>query len=305
MEDFLEGTPEEQAENLLQDGWGRLVLWSTPFQAFIPNQANPDLFYKVHLITMECECSFPPYRGLCLHLHLALMIANKRAKEEGSETIEAGRVRIAAEAEDNRDYLPERLSLTTFHSDIICVTSLEDLSCTCKASFFGFECVGVVLCRSLNPNLSHTEPASKQTTIEYPQQPFVPGTGAGHTTSINNKDLHLSDPETLNAVNSLNSLSSQNVIHGDQKYSDKSSAKLIEDLFLWSQSPAFTDSPALRNCLIKIHADNHIALLEDGAGTRNRPSPDGKRESHKRVRNLTPIRESPRKSSRTSRHGNK
>lgn len=286
MEDFLEGTPEEQAENLLQDGWGSLVAWRNPLEAFIPNQSNPDLFYHVKLVTMECECTFPAYKGLCVHVNLAMLLSQRKVRDEGAESLEDARLRLAQEAEENRDYLSERLCLTTFHSGIICVTSLSDLSCTCKASFFGFECVGMVLCRLLNPNLTLSEPLPNLK-IEYPKQSLE-----------ESKKSALSDPETMNVVNSLHSLSS-----GASFHPGKDSKQLVEDLFVWSQSPKFNDSPALQSLLLRIHRLNNI----DMGGNENE-NDESREESprprpNKRSRNRTPIHDSPRKA--RSRHGHK
>lgn len=294
MEDFLEGTPEEQADNLLQDGWGHLVLWPSAFDALIPSQTNPDQFYSAKLMTMECECPFPPFRGICVHLNLALILIQRKAKEEGRETIEMARARLAEEARENCDFLVERLSVTTFHSGIICVTSLSDFTCTCKASFFGCECVGVLLAKKLHQQTPLVTPVSG---IDLSKQMMEYSVVSDPSNTITETTASVEPPSTT--------VDAENLILGaTDTQLERSSKKLIEDLFLWSQSPQFVDSPQLHSALVKISAEIRTTppAPEDKVArvkTRRNSSRDSPYDSSKRLGGSRGgSRESPRKSSR-------
>ncbi|RXG70045.1 hypothetical protein Avbf_01399 [Armadillidium vulgare] len=287
MDDFLDGTPEEQAENLIQEGWDQLVLWPSAFEALVPSQTSVDQFYSTKVITMECECPYPPFRGLCVHLTLALILIQRKAKEKGEETVEVARLRLAEEAFNNSDFLVERLSITTFHSGIICVTSLSDFTCTCKASFFGCECVGVLLSRKIHPQttLIQQDITSPQEVMDYEEEevPMAPTIEEPRP-----EEVPLSPTQAIKAEPSA----------------EKTTQKLIEDLFLWSQSQQFVDSPSLHASLLSIMSEIQVPPIDEKSGkirTRrgsHKETPYETHESPRRRATRQATRESPRKSGR-------
>ncbi|XP_045603905.2 uncharacterized protein [Procambarus clarkii] len=154
---LMEGTASEQAGLLLNQGWSQLVTWQGKWIALVPCQDLLETTYRVNLITMECECPTVTFMGPCLHLCLATALAQLR----DGPSPEQERHRLALEAYENSDYIIDCVSCVTFHNGIICVTKLKTCKCTCIASAFDIECVGIILLKiteSAEAAVSYTVP---------------------------------------------------------------------------------------------------------------------------------------------------
>lgn len=138
---LLEGTANEQAGLLLNQGWSQLVTWQGQWVAHVPCHNMLETTYRVNLITMECECPVASYMGPCLHLCLVIALAQLR----DGPTPEEERRRLASEAYENSDYIMDHVSCITFHNGVLCVTKLENWKCICIASAFDVDCVGKIL----------------------------------------------------------------------------------------------------------------------------------------------------------------
>ncbi|CAL4147745.1 unnamed protein product, partial [Meganyctiphanes norvegica] len=137
----LEGTASEQAQSLLQQGWSMLITWEDRWCAHVPCHNTPNTAYKVNLLTLDCQCPVQSFIGMCVHLYLLFTISQSR----DGPTPEQERYRLASEAFENSDFIMDDDSCITLHNKSMCVTQINNRICTCPASDFNVECVGMIL----------------------------------------------------------------------------------------------------------------------------------------------------------------
>ncbi|KAK4318475.1 hypothetical protein Pmani_010532 [Petrolisthes manimaculis] len=192
----MERTVREQAEELVREGRSQLLMtWQGDMVALVGShnthsqpQTHTHSSYRAALVTMECECPGPASEGPCLHLCLALAVAQS---VEG-RTPHQERHRLASEAYESCDYILDGTFCITFHCGgaNMCVVELATGECTCLASTFGVECVGKILLKIANgieeavtytvptvTNTTNTDIISPTTVVELPS---AIGSGGGH-----------------------------------------------------------------------------------------------------------------------------